>query len=58
MPDEDEPKEGDSRWRPPTDDEIRTRAYELYLKRERECGGPLDDWLEAEAELLLKWTQD
>ncbi len=42
------------RWQPPTDDEIRQRAYELYLERESETGGPLDDWLEAEAELLLR----
>jgi len=44
-------------WQPPTEDDIRQRAYELYLERQRECGGPLDDWLEAEAELLLKRTQ-
>ena len=41
-------------WSPPTEQEIRRRAYELYLERERECGGALDDWLEAEAELLLE----
>ena len=41
-------------WQPPTEDEIRQRAYELYLERENETGGPLDDWLEAEAELLLR----
>jgi hypothetical protein len=41
-------------WNPPTEEEIRRRAYELYLERVRECGGALDDWLEAEAELLLK----
>jgi hypothetical protein len=43
-----------SEWQPPTEQQIRKRAYELYLERQRECGGPLDDWLEAEAELLLK----
>ena len=41
-------------WNPPTEEEIRRRAYELYLERVRECGGALDDWLEAEAELLLR----
>lgn len=41
-------------WRPPTEQEIRRRAYELYLERVHECGGALDDWLEAEAELLLR----
>lgn len=56
MPDENKPKEQHSRWRLPTEDDIRKRAYELYLERVRECGGPLDDWLEAEAELLLKRT--
>lgn len=47
-------KEAD--WREPTEEEIRKRAYELYRERERECkcGGPLDDWLEAEAELLMR----
>jgi DUF2934 family protein len=40
-------------WQLPTEDEIRRRAYELYLEREMESGGALDDWLEAEAELLL-----
>ena len=44
-------------WQPPTEDDIRQRAYDLYLERQRECGGPLDDWLEAEAELLVKRTQ-
>ncbi len=45
-------------WQPPTQDEIRKRAYELYLERQRECGGPLDDWLEAEAELLLRRNRE
>ena len=33
-------------------EQIRRRAYELYLERERECGGAMDDWREAEAQLL------
>ena len=41
-------------WQPPTQEEIRRRAYELYLEREHEWGGALDDWLEAEAELLFE----
>jgi hypothetical protein len=41
-----------SEWRPPTEDEIRQRAYELHLVRQRERA--LDDWLEAEAELYLR----
>lgn len=31
---------------------IRQRAYELYIKRGK-AGHALDDWLEAEAELVL-----
>ena len=41
-------------WEPPTEEEIRQRAYQLYLERERESGGPVDDWLQAEAELFLE----
>jgi len=50
--------EAHTKWQPPTEDDIRQRAYELYLERQRECGGPLDDWLEAEAELLLRRKQE
>ena len=35
----------------PTDDEIRARAYELYLERGGSHGQDFDDWLEAEREL-------
>ena len=31
---------------------IRQRAYELYVKRGMAPGHALDDWLEAEAELV------
>ena len=51
---EESPGEEDTVWLPPTEGEIRQRAYELHLERQRECGGPLDDWLEAEAELLQR----
>ena len=44
-------------WQPPTEEEIRRRAYEIYLERVRECGGAQDDWLEAEAELLMRRSQ-
>ena len=40
--------------RRPTEDEIRKRAYELYLERGSHSHGALDDWLKAEAEL---WTK-
>jgi hypothetical protein len=33
------------------DDEIRHRAYEIYLERGGEPGRELDDWLQAEREL-------
>ncbi|HEV2173789.1 MAG TPA: DUF2934 domain-containing protein [Nitrospira sp.] len=38
----------------PTEDEIRKRAYELYLERNGEPGSALDDWLQAEADLKLR----
>jgi Protein of unknown function (DUF2934) len=34
-----------------TEDEIRKRAYEIYLARNGGPGNGLDDWLKAEAEL-------
>ena len=33
------------------DEEIRRRAYEIYLARDGQPGGELDDWLQAEREL-------
>ena len=36
----------------PTNDEIAVRAYELYLDRGAADGADLDDWLNAERELL------
>jgi hypothetical protein len=42
-------------WQPPTEDEIRERAYHLYLLRRRERA--VDDWIEAEAELYLRRTR-
>jgi Protein of unknown function (DUF2934) len=33
------------------EEQIRTRAYELYEARGREQGHDLEDWLEAEAEI-------
>ncbi len=34
------------------EEQIRRRAYELYEARGREDGHELDDWLQAEAEIL------
>jgi len=33
------------------DEEIRRRAYEIYLERGQQPGRDLDDWLQAEREL-------
>ena len=33
------------------DEEIRRRAYEIYLERGEQTGHELDDWLQAEREL-------
>jgi hypothetical protein len=33
------------------DEGIRRRAYEIYLARDGQPGGELDDWLQAEREL-------
>lgn len=34
-----------------TDEDIRTRAYEIYLERESHEGTPEDDWKKSEEEL-------
>ncbi|MEW6251454.1 MAG: DUF2934 domain-containing protein [Planctomycetota bacterium] len=35
----------------PTEEQIRARAYEIYLRRNGGCGDAHSDWLQAEAEL-------
>ncbi len=40
------------RFRFPTEDEIRVKAYKIYLVRGGEPGHAEDDWLQAEYELL------
>lgn len=35
----------------PSEDQIRARAYELFLARKGKPGNPVDDWLQAEFEL-------
>jgi len=35
----------------PTEEQTRTRAYEIYIQRGRVDGHDLADWLEAETEL-------
>ena len=36
----------------PLEERIRQRAHEIYLKRGGEDGSELDDWLQAEQEIL------
>jgi len=36
------------------DEEIRHRAYEIYLERGEQPGRELDDWLQAERELARR----
>lgn len=35
----------------PTEEQIRERAYEIYLARNGKPGSDLEDWLQAEREL-------
>ena len=36
----------------PSDEEIRLRAYQLFLERDGQGGDPHSDWLRAESELV------
>jgi hypothetical protein len=38
----------------PTSEEIRQRAFEIYIERGRIHGSDLDDWMQAERELQEK----
>jgi len=40
--------------RPVSAEQIRNRAYELYLARGRGPGDPVQDWLQAETELRTR----
>jgi hypothetical protein len=42
----------------PTSEEIRQRAFEIYIERGRIQGCDLDDWLQAERELQEKIQRD
>ncbi len=37
----------------PTLEQIQVRAYEIYLERQGAPGSQIEDWLQAERELLL-----
>lgn len=36
----------------PIEEQIRRRAYELYIQRGNQSGSEADDWLQAEEEIL------
>ena len=36
----------------PVEEQVRQRAYELYVTRGDESGSELEDWLQAEREIL------
>ncbi len=38
-------------------EQVRRRAFELYEQRGREDGHDIDDWLQAESELILPRTK-
>ena len=44
-------REEGSEVNPAREQEIRRRAYEIYLERGEEPGSDLEDWLQAEREL-------
>jgi len=39
------------------EEQIRQRAYELYVQRGSESGSPMDDWLQAEREILASQAE-
>jgi len=41
----------------PTREEIELRAYQIYVERGRSDGQDVDDWLQAERELLEKYGE-
>lgn len=42
----------------PLEEQIRRRAYELYVKRGMASGSELDDWLKAESEILMAQEEE
>jgi len=51
-------EEEERRRRVPTSEEIRQRAFEIYIERGRIHGSDLDDWMQAERELQEKIQRD
>jgi hypothetical protein len=48
------PRRPGATFRRPTDDDVRRRAYQLFLQRGAEHGRDWEDWLAAERELRLE----
>jgi hypothetical protein len=46
------PRKSRAAKRRPTEEQIQQRAYEIYLQRQGAPGNPLQDWIQAERELL------
>ena len=49
-----EAQEQDRFWIQVREEEIRRRAYEIYLERGAESGLELEDWLQAEREFTVQ----
>jgi hypothetical protein len=47
----------DTETKRPTNAEIAARAYELFVKRGRNDGSDVADWLQAESELIQSSTR-
>ena len=47
------PVEGPTQAAYPIEEQIRQRAYELYLERGEQPGSEIEDWLQAEVELKI-----
>ena len=61
-PSADTPAEATSTAEPTTSDsaveeEIRLRAYYLFLERNGEPGDPVADWLRADQESTMEWSE-
>ncbi len=41
----------------PVEEQIRQRAFEIYIQRGNQSGSELDDWLQAEREILITREQ-
>jgi hypothetical protein len=46
------PAKGRQTEKLPLEEQIRRRAYELYIRRGNQSGSEFDDWLQAEEEIL------